>query len=249
MINEFSYYWINKAISPENCSKIIELGLSKNLEKAVTNGNTEIQNNQQVSIGELTKSEQKKLNLKPNQKYERDSQVSWLTEPWLYDLITPFIRDANYKAGWQYEWDSAENFQFTVYNSNKEKNKNGFYGWHADGGGCQFSSYKRYIPGLSPPLKKDGGLPEKHIKDLSMEGKVRKLSMTINLNPSSEYEGGNLKFDFGPHTDGERFHECTENREQGSMIVFPSYTHHCVTPVTKGTRYSLVLWCLGRPFK
>jgi hypothetical protein len=24
---------------------------------------------------------------------------------------------------------------------------------------------------------------------------------------------------------------------------------HCVTPVTKGTRYSLVLWVLGDPFK
>jgi predicted 2-oxoglutarate/Fe(II)-dependent dioxygenase YbiX len=25
--------------------------------------------------------------------------------------------------------------------------------------------------------------------------------------------------------------------------------YHCVTPVTKGTRYSLVCWTLGEPFK
>ena len=33
----------------------------------------------------------------------------------------------------------------------------------------------------------------------------------------------------------------------GTLIVFPSYLHHRVTPVTKGTRYSLVIWCLGMP--
>ena len=30
-----------------------------------------------------------------------------------------------------------------------------------------------------------------------MVNKVRKLSITINLNESGEYDGGNLKFDFG----------------------------------------------------
>ena len=56
-------------------------------------------------------------------------------------------------------------------------------------------------------------------------------------------------FDYGHHTDEDRFYECKEIRPQGSMIVFPSYTYHCVTPVTKGTRYSLVLWANGEPFK
>ena len=82
-----------------------------------------------------------------------------------------------------------------------------------------------------------------------MVGKVRKLSVTINLNKPGEYEGGNLKFDFGPHAETKRFHEVEEIRPQGSIIVFPSYVHHQVTPVTKGTRYSMVLWSLGQPFK
>ena len=80
-------------------------------------------------------------------------------------------------------------------------------------------------------------------------GKVRKISMTLNLTEPTDYKGGNLKFDFGPHTNRHRFHECVEIRPQGSIIVFPSYTYHQVTPVTKGTRYSLVLWSLGQPFK
>ena len=82
-----------------------------------------------------------------------------------------------------------------------------------------------------------------------MIGKVRKLSMTINLNKPGEYDGGNLKFDYGPHASGKRFHEVEEIRPRGSIIVFPSFTYHQVTPVTRGTRYSLVLWSLGQPFK
>ena len=41
----------------------------------------------------------------------------------------------------------------------------------------------------------------------------------------------------------------TEIRPRGSIIVFPSFVWHRVTPVTKGTRYSLVVWSLGYPFK
>ena len=78
--------------------------------------------------------------------------------------------------------------------------------------------------------------------------------MTFNLTNADEYEGGNLKFDFGPHASvgagfNKRFHECEEIRPKGSIIVFPSYMHHQVTPVTKGTRYSLVMWSLGKPFR
>ena len=80
-------------------------------------------------------------------------------------------------------------------------------------------------------------------------GKVRKLSMTLNLTQPDQYKGGNLKFDFGPHAGRARFKTCKEIRDQGSMIIFPSFVHHQVTPVTSGTRYSLVIWSLGKPFK
>jgi PKHD-type hydroxylase len=33
------------------------------------------------------------------------------------------------------------------------------------------------------------------------------------------------------------------------MTLFPSFVLHRVTPVTKGTRYSLVAWVSGPPFK
>lgn len=69
----------------------------------------------------------------------------------------------------------------------------------------------------------------------------RKLSMVIQLSDPESYEGGN--FEIQP-----LFLESpnpTALRKQGSVIVFPSFLKHRVTPVTKGTRYSLVAWMEG----
>ena len=101
------------------------------------------------------------------------------------------------------------------------------------------------------PLKKDKSslLHPLFTEDKKKWGKVRKISMTVNLTDPNNYDGGNLKFDLGPHIKKDRFKVCDDIRPQGSAIVFPSFTYHCVTPVTKGTRYSLVLWCLGKPWQ
>ena len=69
----------------------------------------------------------------------------------------------------------------------------------------------------------------------------RKLSMVIQLSDPAEYEGGQLElkpFYLEPPS-------AEELKKQGSVIVFPSFTEHRVTPVTKGTRYSLVAWMEG----
>lgn len=71
---------------------------------------------------------------------------------------------------------------------------------------------------------------------------VRKLSLSVQLTDPSEYEGGNLEFKFGEE------HQ-TASRDRGMIALFPSWTLHRVTPVTKGTRYSLVCWVSGPPFK
>jgi PKHD-type hydroxylase len=69
----------------------------------------------------------------------------------------------------------------------------------------------------------------------------RKLSLSIQLSDSSEYEGGELQINTGGNTS-----IC--DKSKGSIIVFPSFLLHRVTPVTKGTRRSLVLWVTGPPF-
>ena len=40
-----------------------------------------------------------------------------------------------------------------------------------------------------------------------------------------------------------------EIRPRGSIVVFPSFVWHRVKPVTSGTRYSLVIWNLGYPWR
>jgi len=71
---------------------------------------------------------------------------------------------------------------------------------------------------------------------------VRKLSLTIQLSSPEDYEGGELALKFN---EGDNLMP----KDLGKMIVFPSYVLHEVRPVTKGTRYSLVAWVTGKPFK
>ena len=80
------------------------------------------------------------------------------------------------------------------------------------------------------------------------KGKVRKLSVTCALNNGNEYEGGELEFQFRDLFEPES-QICELSRIKGSVIVFPSYIFHRVRPVLSGTRYSLVMWTLGEPWK
>ena len=80
-----------------------------------------------------------------------------------------------------------------------------------------------------------------HVDRGHLQG-TRKLSMSLQLNDPSEYKGGELQFKFGRK-------DATMKKERGMATFFPSYTLHRVKPVTQGTRYSLVAWVEGPPFK
>jgi len=157
-------------------------------------------------------------------KRKRNSDLVWLNDNWIYRELHPYIHIANRNAGWNFQWDRSESCQFTKYKLNQ------YYDWHCD-------SWDR-------PYKKEG--PD--------NGKIRKLSMTCQLTDGSEYTGGELEFDFrnyDPHMRDENKHQVAakEILPKGSIIVFPSFVWHRVKPVTSGTRYSLVMWNLGWPFK
>ena len=159
-----------------------------------------------------------------NLQRKRKSDLVWLDDPWIYKEIQPYVHQANVNANWNYDWDQSESCQFTKYKLNQ------YYDWHCDG--------------WDKPYEKEG--PQK--------GKVRKLSMTCQLTDGSEYKGGELEFDFRnyePNMRDESIHriQCKEILPKGSIIVFPSFVWHRVKPVTAGTRYSLVVWHLGRPFR
>jgi len=70
----------------------------------------------------------------------------------------------------------------------------------------------------------------------------RKLSIVIQLSDPSEYEGGDL---LTITSDSPK----AMPKGLGMAVIFPSWMLHEVTPVTKGTRRSLVCWISGPPFK
>jgi len=72
----------------------------------------------------------------------------------------------------------------------------------------------------------------------------RKLSFIMQLSDSSDYEGGDLELQI---TEENPLKEHI--RAKGTTMVFPSFLKHRVTPVTKGTRHSLVTWYEGPPFR
>ena len=155
----------------------------------------------------------------------RKSDVVWLDDTWIYKEIQPYIQIANKNAGWNFEWFRSESCQFTKYKLNQ------YYDWHCDSWDVPYNK----------PNSPEHGL-------------IRKLSVTCQLTDGSEYEGGELQFDFknyNPDIRDENKHLITSKEilPKGSIIVFPSFIWHRVKPVTKGTRYSLVLWNLGYPFK
>ena len=75
--------------------------------------------------------------------------------------------------------------------------------------------------------------------------------MTCSLSNPSEYTGGELEFNFNNPEKNKKqnIKKCTEILPRGSIVVFPSFVWHRVCPVFKGTRYSLVIWNLGYPYR
>ena len=156
-------------------------------------------------------------------KTKRDSNIVWLAESWIYKELHPYIRQANTNAGWNFYWDFSEACQFTKYN------KGQYYDWHCDSWEHTYNKPN----------------------DRNSHGKVRKLSVTLSLSDEKDYKGGELEFDFRNMDPDKKRNTmvCKEIRPKGSMVIFPSFVWHRVKPVTKGSRYSLVIWNLGWPFK
>lgn len=70
----------------------------------------------------------------------------------------------------------------------------------------------------------------------------RKISVVVQLSDPDDYEGGELQIYRGVNP-------VSARQEQGSVILFPSYMLHGVTPLTSGKRRSLVVWVSGEPFR
>jgi PKHD-type hydroxylase len=161
----------------------------------------------------------------------RKSKLAWIEHNnqmgWLYDKLGFIIRQIN---GQYFNFDISgfgEHFQYTVYNGNDQA----FYDWHIDKGNQNGS--------VAP----------------------RKLSMVVQLSDPTEYEGGELQLFTGAGIekkgmeDGSLIEQVfgdgiqSVSKKQGIVHIFPSWVVHRVTPVTRGTRKSLVIWVCGPKFR
>ena len=70
----------------------------------------------------------------------------------------------------------------------------------------------------------------------------RKLSISVQLSNSADYDGGDLELLYGNSP-------TKLDRARGACIMFPSFMLHRVTPVTRGTRWSLVAWIIGKRWR
>lgn len=105
---------------------------------------------------------------------------------------------------------------------------------------------KRFMPFVSI-MRYNEGTAAEFKPHVDMTGRVgvehRKLSLVIPLNDPDEYEGGRLIIDTGERFDASAF------SKSGEVVVFSSMTMHSVTPVVRGTRYSLVTFLHGPRFR
>ena len=145
----------------------------------------------------------------------RSTDVHFASEEWIYDLTEPYLIEANKNAGWNYDISGIEPYQIGKYSADIS----GHYGWHQDSLGSWNSI--------------------NNTSNKNLNGKTRKISMSLVLSDPDEYEGGQLEI----------WGKSIDVYKKGSIIFFPSWMPHRVTPVTKGTRYSLVMWFIGAPFK
>ena len=174
--------------------------------------------------GELT-TEERKIGRKDihGKSPNRNSNVAFADNQDLYELVFPFMWHANQEAGWGFDIVSCGVPQITEYK------KGQFYNWHSDGTSDRLSMYTKEQVGNNELLL----------------GNVRKLSMTILLN--DDYKGG--QFQFRSFDKGKLVVINPPIKNKGSIVIFPSGMLHRVSPVTKGVRYSVVVWVLGPPFK
>jgi PKHD-type hydroxylase len=150
----------------------------------------------------------------------RDCKTAWIDEKWIYNIINPFIHTANKNAGWNFQWDWNERLQFTIYKKDEH------YSWHSD---QNSNLYKE--------------------KNKHFNGKIRKLSLTLQLTDKKKYEGGDFQFKWiKDKKDLVEVVTVDDAKDIGTIIIFPSFIYHQVLPVTKGKRESLVNWSIGKPF-
>lgn len=167
----------------------------------------------------------------------RKSKVLFLEDEMLDKFIFVHMQMANWHLGLRYKITGAEQTQLTAYEG--KTTGGGHYDWHTDG---PSDHYCERVPVFGKPSDLN------QINQPHLAGTVRKISCSIILN--DDFEGGDFQVRYLKYGDAQNL--CIDQTDtfkpvKGHAIFFRSDLFHRVTPVTKGTRYSLVKWFAGPP--
>ena len=175
-----------------------------------------------VAAGEQLKRREGKVTRDPKGTI-RKSEIGWFPRTEENDwLLQPLKGLVDQANDELWHWD-VDMVQSVQYTTYGEGE---YYGWHTD---------------QHPDPYDDRRWP----------GKVRKLSVTVQLSDGDAYEGGDFELEVlqpTPEKADKRVKVIDKLRPRGTVLVFPSHLFHRVTPVTTGVRQSLVAWYLGPPF-
>lgn len=107
-------------------------------------------------------------------------------------------------------------------------------------------NYNFNLNGFYEPLQLaqygEGDFFDWHLDFGAGASSIRKLSISIQLSKSEDYEGGDLEFRINSNI-------VKAPRTPGTAIIFPSFIMHRVSEITKGSRRSIVGWVAGPPYK
>ena len=143
------------------------------------------------------------------------------------DFSTGKVENVN-KKHWNFDLHWVENLEYLKYG------KDGHFDWHVD-------------QALNPYTIEQNPNP-------NFTNRIRKLSVSVQLSESKDYEGGNLELE-NPFSESLAIDKkintlnTAQDRSIGTLIIFPSFVRHRVTPIKKGLRQSLVLWYLGDRYR
>ena len=145
-------------------------------------------------------------------------------EGWLCGVAEHLCKIAN--NDWGFDLNYISQIEMLKYTAVEEEDKRGdHYDWHTDA---------EILPNYNTPQM-----------FVECPKFTRKITVILQLSDSEDYEGGNLEV-ANPDGSNALAEFSLAARQAGTVIVFPSYLQHRITPVTKGERKSVVMWMNGR---
>lgn len=179
-----------------------------------------------------------KLDEKEKEKFDKDTknpsiracEIAWIHPPDPSHYTNTVVQlchqtmTGHAQSTLGYDTHRMEPLQYTKYTFHEDHEVKDHYDWHIDA----------YLHSRPTPFD-------------------RKVSMSVQLSDPRDYDGCGLHFQHPEHMtnmSGELVAETYEDiynimKQQGTGILFPSIYTHMVSPITRGTRVSLVGWLQG----